>query len=480
MATLFNTKIKDTYQSLLKLEDNTILTTTTKNVTDGLGNASPLFMSTTQVRIASTGGSFQVRSTSDSSSSIAIGNDTVNSRLILSGGESSNGSVARIQGNGVVLNMRSSYLTIASSNLDPNNTPSLFGIRGVGSTSATTSFLVQNSLGNNVFSIKDDENTLIGSGTNGGYKLDVNGTSNIRGSLRMGEPSVAGLVRSHPSVAMNFGGGAGDNVFTFTQINQGAFQSSSANQSLIRASINQGELGTTNYGSVFLSIGTLTNSGGTPIYNSFESRQTINCSGGTTVYRGFYHNPILTSTTGVTHRAIETVTGNVILGSTSGNTLIGTTTDSGFKLDVNGTTRIQGNTNVTGFLSATSYLECRTQFLLRNGLGGGHTGFSIDSTNLYLVNSTSINFQIGYSGNYSFILNNANRTIGMADNGATAITDASSVLTLTSTTKGFLPPRMLQTQRTAITSPAIGLMVYQTDMVEGLYIYKSTGWTFII
>jgi hypothetical protein len=51
MATLFNTKIKDTYQSLLKLEDNTILTTTTKNITDGLGNASPLFMSTTRVGI---------------------------------------------------------------------------------------------------------------------------------------------------------------------------------------------------------------------------------------------------------------------------------------------------------------------------------------------------------------------------------------------------------------------------------------------
>jgi hypothetical protein len=64
--------------------------------------------------------------------------------------------------------------------------------------------------------------------------------------------------------------------------------------------------------------------------------------------------------------------------------------------------------------------------------------------------------------------------------GTTSLPVASAALEVKSTTQGFLPPRMLQTERTAITSPAIGLMVYQTDMVEGLYIYKSTGWTFII
>lgn len=57
--------------------------------------------------------------------------------------------------------------------------------------------------------------------------------------------------------------------------------------------------------------------------------------------------------------------------------------------------------------------------------------------------------------------------------------NSSAVLQADSTTKGFLPPRQTQAQRTAIASPAVGLMVYQTDTVEGLYIYKSTGWTFI-
>jgi hypothetical protein len=57
---------------------------------------------------------------------------------------------------------------------------------------------------------------------------------------------------------------------------------------------------------------------------------------------------------------------------------------------------------------------------------------------------------------------------------------ASAKVQIDSTTQGFLPPRMTNAQRTAIATPAVGLMVYCTDATEGLYIYKSTGWTFVI
>ena len=63
--------------------------------------------------------------------------------------------------------------------------------------------------------------------------------------------------------------------------------------------------------------------------------------------------------------------------------------------------------------------------------------------------------------------------------GSNSAPHASAILQAESTTKGFLPPRMTNAQRTAIASPAIGLMVYCTDTVEGLWINKSTGWTFI-
>jgi hypothetical protein len=87
--------------------------------------------------------------------------------------------------------------------------------------------------------------------------------------------------------------------------------------------------------------------------------------------------------------------------------------------------------------------------------------------------------------------NNGNRSIalkGLGSSGAVLIgnittgngTSYSAILRADSTTQGFLPPRMTNAQRTAIGTPAVGLMVYCTDAVEGLYVYKSTGWTFVI
>lgn len=57
---------------------------------------------------------------------------------------------------------------------------------------------------------------------------------------------------------------------------------------------------------------------------------------------------------------------------------------------------------------------------------------------------------------------------------------ASAKLDVTSTDKGFLPPRMTSSQRTNIPSPAAGLMVYQTDGTAGLYYYNGSAWIYII
>ena len=62
----------------------------------------------------------------------------------------------------------------------------------------------------------------------------------------------------------------------------------------------------------------------------------------------------------------------------------------------------------------------------------------------------------------------------------TTLPDASAILDVASTSKGVLFPRMTETQKDAISSPATGLIIYQTDGDEGLYIYKSTGWIQII
>src|SRR6186713_2664937 len=56
----------------------------------------------------------------------------------------------------------------------------------------------------------------------------------------------------------------------------------------------------------------------------------------------------------------------------------------------------------------------------------------------------------------------------------TTTPDPSAQLDITSTAKGLLVPRMLSSQRTAITSPAIGLIVFQTDETAGFYYNAGT------
>ncbi len=53
--------------------------------------------------------------------------------------------------------------------------------------------------------------------------------------------------------------------------------------------------------------------------------------------------------------------------------------------------------------------------------------------------------------------------------------DASSIFDVSSTSKGVLIPRMTSGQRTAIGSPAQGLLVYQTDPPVGFYYNKASS-----
>lgn len=69
------------------------------------------------------------------------------------------------------------------------------------------------------------------------------------------------------------------------------------------------------------------------------------------------------------------------------------------------------------------------------------------------------------------------RTQSLAINTDGSPADASALLDVKSTSKGFLPPRMTAAQRTAIFSPANGLLVYQTDYPLGFYFFKEGVWT---
>lgn len=52
----------------------------------------------------------------------------------------------------------------------------------------------------------------------------------------------------------------------------------------------------------------------------------------------------------------------------------------------------------------------------------------------------------------------------------------SAILDVSSATKGVLIPRLSQSQRDAVGSPAAGLLIYQTDGTAGFYYYNGSAW----
>ena len=66
---------------------------------------------------------------------------------------------------------------------------------------------------------------------------------------------------------------------------------------------------------------------------------------------------------------------------------------------------------------------------------------------------------------------------GVSFNTTGAAADASAMLDVASTSKGVLVPRMTGAQKWAISSPATGLMIFQTDSTAGFYYYSGSVWS---
>jgi hypothetical protein len=233
---------------------------------------------------------------------------------------------------------------------------------------------------------------------------------------------------------------------------------------------------------VFTSDGT-TRQGGLQYNNTTGSRNLFSVT--------YTNIPYYFGTNGLIRLTINGDTGNVSIGSTS---------DSGEKLQVTGSAKISLNQNSdTGITISNNNINASaySRVSLTSNSGTGHiyklssvyTGYkTLGVSDFSIFNSLSgdisllndiatgnIKFAAGGSSTVQMTLTSA----GSLGIGATSV-NASAITQIDSTTKGFLPPRMTNAQRIAISSPAVGLIVYCTDAVEGLYVYKSTGWTFVI
>lgn len=111
---------------------------------------------------------------------------------------------------------------------------------------------------------------------------------------------------------------------------------------------------------------------------------------------------------------------------------------------------------------------------LSNGSTNTGTTFTYNSSGPFANLET---YDAGASTTAGLLINPLHGGGVVIDGGFAVGPPASAALSFGNlTTKGFLPPKMTNTQRTAIASPAVGLMVYCTDTTEGLYVFTSAGW----
>jgi hypothetical protein len=150
----------------------------------------------------------------------------------------------------------------------------------------------------------------------------------------------------------------------------------------------------------------------------------------------------------------------------AGRLLFGTTTESTFLLDVNGTARVSGTLTLTP-ASSDNAIVINSGGYIKYGTSVYVRGFS--TTYSILDSSFNSKFVLNWGGASSFFLTGGNYIF----NGSTA--NASAMVQIDSTTSGFLPPRMTTTQKNAISSPAAGLQVYDTTLNQMSY-YNGTTW----
>ena len=444
-------------------------------------------------------------------------------------------------------------------------------IKGTGSTSATKTLQLQDSSGNGTFAFYDDGSAIYGrSGSAGIHSFYSNAGLAMR---------VSGTQLEVPQVVSTY---QNQTIYFYLRSNNGqgiTFEHNNSQQSNVTgvAMVNIGGGYFTQQGCQFSSLQIA------PIYDLNSNTNT------SSIARGIYYNPTITNLRVAQHRAIETVTGDVLFGTTSGNVGIGTTNPgvklqitqaagssvaistiatSNYNLVVQNTTDLAGTYCGIGFSNPydtqgyigvsqtgtgygaggnmlfalrpsgggtvmTEYMRltsagslgigttsptakthivgsgstsATTSLLVQNSsgntalqvtddkkIGVGNTiyqSFSSSVNNVLLsthttstINDTGIYapggnaFGVSVAGTRKVYVSSHwqfNGGICAQPDGTGASLDNSAILEAYSTTKGFLPPRMTTAQKNAISTPAAGLVVYDTDLNK-LCVY-TTAW----
>jgi hypothetical protein len=301
------------------------------------------------------------------------------------------------------------------------------------------------------------DNTLIGAGTNFGFRSDIpsgtnrwnlymNGTANnyMAGNLGIGNTSVDTIMlRISKGFTNTLAGGilldgtiqsTGTGQTNYLQTTASTAATSFTAASIRHINIQQGTFGA-----------------GSTVTNQFGVFVGANMIGATSNYGFFGDIPSGTNRW------------NLYMAGTAANYMAGT-------LSI-GTTASTRTVDILGALGVNTVLKLES-------------GSSTTQAYLQLAYNGATNAQSGYVGydtSSNLILYTANterlrvNSVGL-NIGGNASNNASAKVQIDSTTQGFLPPRMTLAQKNAIASPAEGLIIYQTDGTVGIYIYSGGLW----
>lgn len=331
----------------------------------------------------------------------------------------------------------------------------------------------------------DNTNSRLGiGGTPGAFNLDVNGTARVNGDLSVTTGAFKSIISSvtsqftsynpsnnYPRAQFQVGQNASDvNVgltiaplFSSTGVQKPTF---------IQVSTNKNTIDTGQFSAYF--------SVSTSLFTIGTNKQDGQVAGGV---------PIVFSPANTEALRINN----------NGNIGVNTTTNAGYRLDVNGTARVQNTLTVTssssnGALSLTqNSVGFAAQYIYRPNVTNAiaslmfqdlKSGANFKSFSLGIGRSgdpqwTNSDFIFGFyagSGGWQQSAKIFNASGNWAIENGTGTSDiATAILQVNSTTKGFLPPRMTNAQMLAIATPAAGLVVYDTTNNKHCG-YNGTAW----
>jgi hypothetical protein len=458
MANLLNQNIGTNYKGILNLNTlNGNLTSTLQAVTDGDGNASPLQLSTTKVLLGTTAGGLP--------QTINIGEtDKLGSALYFAT-YVIYGDFMELRGN--------SGIQIPTNNLV------------VGTTSASARLQVR------------------GDGTNPYARFEDNsGQNSIVLGMSSGVPTISWAAGSY--IQTN---GSVSNIYMASSTIYYATWSSGAGFSYNLTPVNSLNPTSGNHG-IYSQSGTFAAGAGSANFRPLNVAYTINNSGAQTgTATGIFLNATETALNGMGHNLMDLQVGGVSKFKVD-NTGFLTTSSA---IIVNGYISLPSNASISFsgqsqiFNSSDGVIRLandagtsfgRLQFggttnafpaIKRNGAGiefrlADDSDFTGVSASLFTANyvgsSVVMNLfdtdrqigtggagHIGFKAGSSFTFSNINLNVATT----------SAIVEITSTTKGFLPPRMTTTEKNAIATPASGLVVYDSTLNK-LAVYTGSAW----